>query len=387
MTDHTEHVEIALTDELLGIRRRLHRHPERSFKEFETSMRLRNLLESHGITVLDNPLDTGVIGEIKGEHDGPQIGLRADIDALPVHEDSGLVFASENEGVMHACGHDIHMTSLLGAAFWLAAHRELIHGTIRLVFQPAEELGQGARAVADAGLVDGLDAMIGTHNNPDYKPGQIAVGVDPMMAGCVKFRVNLHAQGTHAGYPHRGTGPLEAMAAMVLSLQTIVSRNASPFHPLVISVTEVHGGDVWNVVPAEAGFQGTVRYFHKEDGNLVGRRFKEVVEHTAEAYGITADVDWNDFQDPLVSNPSLAKAVAADVNDYAQLEPIRPSMAGEDFCEFAKVTLPVFAFVGSNGQEGCADWHSPHFVGLDESIPTFVNFYVNAALRVLNELR
>ena len=155
MTDHTEHVEIALTDELLGIRRRLHRHPERSFKEFETSMRLRNLLESHGITVLDNPLDTGVIGEIKGEHDGPQIGLRADIDALPVHEDSGLVFASENEGVMHACGHDIHMTSLLGAAFWLAAHRELIHGTIRLVFQPAEELGQGARAVADAGLVDG----------------------------------------------------------------------------------------------------------------------------------------------------------------------------------------------------------------------------------------
>ena len=130
-----------------------------------------------------------------------------------------------------------------------------------------------------------------------------------------------------------------------------------------------------------------MRYFHKSDGNLVGRRFKEVVEHTAEAYGISADVVWDDFQDPLVSDPGLAKAVAADVNDYAQLEPIRQSMAGEDFCEFAKVTLPVFAFVGSNGQEGCADWHSPHFVGLDESIPTFVNFYVNAALRVLNELR
>ena len=112
-----------------------------------------------------------------------------------------------------------------------------------------------------------------------------------------------------------------------------------------------------------------------------------MVEHTAEAYGISADVVWDDFQDPLVSDPGLAKAVAADVNDYAQLEPIRQSMAGEDFCEFAKVTLPVFAFVGSNGQEGCADWHSPHFVGLDESSPTFVNFYVNTALRVLNELK
>ena len=145
---------------------------------------------------------------------------------------------------------------------------------------------------------------------------------------------------------------------MILALQTIVSRNVTPFHPLVLSVTEVHGGHVWNVVPAEAGFQGTVRYFHKSDGNLVGRRFKEVVEHTAEAYGISADVVWDDFQDPLVSDPGLAKAVAADVNDYAQLEPIRQSMAGEDFCEFAKVTLPVFAFVGSNGQEGCADWHS-----------------------------
>ncbi len=422
MTDHTEHVEIALTDELLGIRRRLHRHPERSFKEFETSMRLRNLLESHGITVLDNPLDTGVIGEIKGEHDGPQIGLRADIDALPVHEDSGLVFASENEGVMHACGHDIHMTSLLGAAFWLAAHRELIHGTIRLVFQPAEELGQGARAVADAGLVDGLDAMIGTHNNPelvfqpaeelgqgaravadaglvdgldamigthnnpDYKPGQIAVGVDPMMAGCVKFRVNLHAQGTHAGYPHRGTGPLEAMAAMVLSLQTIVSRNASPFHPLVISVTEVHGGDVWNVVPAEAGFQGTARYFHREDGDLAERRFRQVIESTAAAYDIAVDYVWDDFQRPLVSDPDLATLAMSHVPEYAQLEPIHPSMAGEDFAEYEGHTRLLFAFIGSNGSGGCADLHSPKFVALDDAVKTGAEFYANSALEVLEHL-
>ena len=336
----SEHIDI--DHELITIRHYLHAHPERSFREFGTSIYLTDQLKAHGIEILHNPLETGVVGLIQGEAGpGPRI----------------------------------------------AEHRDKFAGSIKILFQPSEETGQGARAMIDAGLVDDVEAIIGTHNNPNYAPGQLAIGVEPMMAGCVKFRVTLHAQGTHAGYPYKGTGPIEALASIILSLQTIVSRNVTPFHPLVLSVTEVHGGHVWNVVPAEAGFQGTVRYFHKSDGNLVGRRFKEVVEHTAEAYGISADVVWDDFQDPLVSDPGLAKAVAADVNDYAQLEPIRQSMAGEDFCEFAKVTLPVFAFVGSNGQEGCADWHSPHFVGLDESIPTFVNFYVNTALRVLNELK
>ena len=331
----SEHIDI--DHELITIRHYLHAHPERSFREFGTSIYLTDQLKAHGIEILHNPLETGVVGLIQGEAGpGPRIGLRADIDGLPIVEDSGLEFSSVNEGVMHGCGHDLHMTGLLGAAFWLAEHRDKFAGSIKILFQPSEETGQGARAMIDAGLVDDVEAIIGTHNNPNYAPGQLAIGVEPMMAGCVKFRVTLHAQGTHAGYPYKGTGPIEALASIILSLQTIVNRNVTPFHPLVLSVT---------------------------------------------------DVVWDDFQDPLVSDPGLAKAVAADVNDYAQLEPIRQSMAGEDFCEFAKVTLPVFAFVGSNGQEGCADWHSPHFVGLDESIPTFVNFYVNTALRVLNELK
>ena len=183
-----------------------------------------------------------------------------------------------------------------------------------------------------------------------------------------------------------GTGPLEALASMILSLQTIVSRNASPFHPLVLSITEVHGGDVWNVVPAEAGFMGTVRYFYKEDGQLAERRFRQQVESIAAGYGITADVDWDDFQDPMVSDPDLAKAVAADVPDYADLQPIHSSMAGEDFSEFAKVTRPVFAFIGSNGTPDHHDWHSPQFVGFDEALQAGVEFYVNAALRLLEEL-
>lgn len=378
---------IALTDELIAIRRHLHAHPERSFHETETSAYLERVLRDHGIDVLANPMETGVVAQITGAHAGPTVALRADIDGLPIHEDSGLDFASANPGVMHGCGHDLHMASLLGAVFWLSAHRDLIGGTVRIIFQPAEELGLGARAVIDAGLVDGVEAIIGTHNNPNYAPGTLAAGTAPMMAGCVRFGVTLHAQGTHAGYPHKGTGPLEAMASMIMSLQTIVSRNVTPFHPLVVSVTEVHGGDVWNVVPAEAGFQGTVRYFHREDGDMAAERFHAIVEQTAAAYGIAASVDWDDFQDPLVSDPALIEPVCAHIPQYASLAPIMPSMAGEDFAEYAKVTRPVFAFVGSNGTPGCADWHSPRFVGFDETVRTGADFYANAALDVLDALR
>lgn len=378
---------IALTDELIAIRRHLHAHPERSFHETETSAYLERALRDHGIDVLANPMETGVVAQITGAHAGPTVALRADIDGLPIHEDSGLDFASANPGVMHGCGHDLHMASLLGAVFWLSAHRDLIGGTVRIIFQPAEELGLGARAVIDAGLVDGVEAIIGTHNNPNYAPGTLAAGTAPMMAGCVRFGVTLHAQGTHAGYPHKGTGPLEAMASMIMSLQTIVSRNVTPFHPLVVSVTEVHGGDVWNVVPTEAGFQGTVRYFHREDGDMAAERFHAIVEQTAAAYGIGASVDWDDFQDPLVSDPALIEPVCAHIPQYASLAPIMPSMAGEDFAEYAKVTRPVFAFVGSNGTPGCADWHSPRFVGFDETVRTGADFYANTALDVLDALR
>ena len=378
---------IALTDELIAIRRHLHAHPERSFHETETSTYLERVLRDHGIDVLANPMETGVVAQITGAHAGPTVALRADIDGLPIHEDSGLDFASANPGVMHGCGHDLHMASLLGAVFWLSAHRDLIGGTVRIIFQPAEELGLGARAVIDAGLVDGVEAIIGTHNNPNYAPGTLAAGTAPMMAGCVRFGVTLRAQGTHAGYPHKGTGPLEAMASMIMSLQTIVSRNVTPFHPLVVSVTEVHGGDVGNVVPAEAGFQGTVRYFHREDGDMAAERFHAIVEQTAAAYGIAASVDWDDFQDPLVSDPALIEPVCAHIPQYASLAPIMPSMAGEDFAEYAKVTRPVFAFVGSNGTPGCADWHSPRFVGFDETVRTGADFYANAALDVLDALR
>ena len=162
----SEHIDI--DHELITIRHYLHAHPERSFREFDTSIYLTDQLKAHGIEILHNPLETGVVGLIQGEAGpGPRIGLRADIDGLPIVEDSGLEFSSVNEGVMHGCGHDLHMTGLLGAAFWLAEHRDKFAGSIKILFQPSEETGQGARAMIDAGLVDDVEAIIGTHNNPN----------------------------------------------------------------------------------------------------------------------------------------------------------------------------------------------------------------------------
>ena len=173
----TEHVEI--TPELIEIRHYLHAHPERSFKEFKTSAYIEQLLRTHDIEILNNPLESGVVGLIRGEQPGPRIALRADIDGLPIQEDTGLPFSSVNDGVMHGCGHDLHMSYLLGAAFWLAKHRKQIKGSIKLLFQPSEETGTGARATIDAGLLADVSAIIGAHNNPNYAPGQIAIGPDP----------------------------------------------------------------------------------------------------------------------------------------------------------------------------------------------------------------
>ncbi|MDF7664055.1 amidohydrolase [Bifidobacterium sp. ESL0763] len=384
--NHIEPVHIEIGDDILAVRRHLHQYPELGFKEFETTKYLRDLLAGHGIEVLDTDLETGLVAEIKGEHPGPRVAMRADIDGLPIVEATGSPYTSKNEGVMMGCGHDVHSSGLLAAAFWLADHRDRIHGSVVILFQPSEETSEGAQYVIRVGALGKIDAIIGTHNNPDYKPGQIAVGETPMMAGCVRFHVTFNAEGTHGAYPEAGTGPIEALSSSILALQTIVSRNIAPFRPVVLSVTEIHGGDVWNVVPAHAGFTGTVRYFYEDDGKLVERRFHEVVESTAAAYGITADIDYDTVAGPLVSDRHLAEVVAKDVPGYADLQPIHPSMGGEDFYNYTTLAPMVFAFIGSNGTPGHHNLHSPEFVAFDGAIETTAEFYANAALRVADEL-
>lgn len=387
----------ALVDEITAIRHELHRTPELSDQEHHTTARLKELLQSHGIRVFDLPLATGVVAQIDALHaapDAPTVALRADIDGLPVTEEPNYSEISQHQGVMHACGHDLHMAGLLGAAFYLQQHRDELDGNVRLFFQPAEETHSGAVQVIAAGGLHGVDAVIGYHNTPTLKPGELATGVRPMMSGNNHFSVVLHAKGTHAAYPENGRSPVEAMASMVLALQTIVSRNVPPLESAVLSITETHAGSVWNVIPAEARFGGTMRAFNVEVMDTIRKRFFGIVNSIAQAYDITAEINWPDPAIPLINDPHLAALAEAAVPQYAKLADLVPSMASEDFPEYTVVNsdrtgkpIPgVFAFVGSNGAEGAVSWHSPKFLGLDETLPTAVRWYIATTRVVLADL-
>lgn len=366
----------------VALRHRLHETPERSHEEFATTSLISEVVRDLGIEILDYSLSTGLVAQITGGA-GPTIALRADIDGLPVTEDPSHEPRSLTEGVMHACGHDLHIASLLGAAAHFAEHRSELPGSIRLLFQPAEETGNGSAEVIDAGALDGVSAVVGFHNNPNYAPGSIAIG-EAMMAGCVRFGVTLHAQGTHGAYPEKGTGPIEALASIITALQTIPSRNISTFSPLVLSVTEVHGGDVWNVIPAQAGFSGTVRTFSTEVESQVEDRFRTLVEQIAAAFGIRAEISWERLARPLRNDPELLAIATATIPDYAELAELHPSMAGEDFAEYGAQAPLLFAFVGSHGGPGAADWHSPQLVGLDATISTATDFFIHTATAVIS---
>lgn len=380
-----EHVGV--TDELIGIRHYLHQHPERSFKEVETSAYLARLLRGHGIDVLDTTLETGVVALIEGEVPGPRIALRADIDGLPITEDTGLPFSSLNPGVMHGCGHDLHMTGLLGAAFWLADHRDRIAGSVKIVFQPAEEVGLGARTVVESDATDDVKAIIGTHNNPNYAPGQIAIGPQPMMAGCVKFKVTLHAQGTHAGYPQKAPAPSRRSLD-----DPRPADHREPQHLAVPRRGAVHHRSAWRArVERRArrsgipGHRALLRPGRRTAGPPAFRGGGRAHGRSVRDRGRRG----------LGLHPGAAGrrrgAVRGGRGRRALLRGAQAdtsSMAGEDFVEFSGCGARlVFAFIGSNGEPGCADWHSPHFVGVDGAIGPAVDFYVNASLRVLAELR
>lgn len=386
----------AALHEVIGWRHHLHQYPELAFHETATSAFIEQALRSHGIEPAPRPagLVSGVIARIDGARPGPHVALRADIDGLPVDERSAFPEPSRNAGRMHACGHDLHMASLLGAALALDRLRDRIAGSVTLVFQPAEEIGRGAHAVVDAGVLDDVDAIVGFHNNPDLPVGTVAVGPGALMAGCIRFRVTFHAEGTHAAHPESGTGPMEAVASLMLAAQTVVSRNVSPFHSAVLSITHIFGGDVWNVIPAEAGFEGTVRVFDDGDLHLMERRFRALAQGTADAFGIGVDVLWEspgadrpgEGGHPLVNDAPLAQAVADAVPAYARYDKPIPSMVGEDFAVYGRKARLVFALVGSNGSPHAPSVHSPEFLGYDGTVPYGVAYLTSAAFTVLREL-
>ncbi len=323
----------------------LHRHPELSFQEVETTAHLRDRLEEYGFRVLDLPLKTGIVAEL-GEG-GPVTAPRADIDALPITEQTGLPYQSERSGVMHACGHDFHTASVLGAALLLRERGDL-RGRVRIVFQPAEEAPGGAKILMDQGALDGVSAMFGLHCSPQLSVGTVGIREGAVTASVDRFLIYFRGRGTHAAHPERGADPIPAMASFVQSVQTIMNRNVDPAEAGIVSVTHVEAGNTWNVIPDEALVEGTTRSFSAKTRALIRRRLYKLAEGTAAAYGVQAVIDW--YEGPPATNNTpawteLARKVARAHRLSVVEAPI--SLAGEDFAFYQEKIPGCFVLVGT----------------------------------------
>ncbi len=371
-------------EKLREIRHYLHQHPEISENEFETTAFIKKHLKDLGIEPLAYPLKTGVIAEIGSGQ--PIIALRADIDALPIIEKTGLAYASKN-GAMHACGHDFHQTSLLGAAQILKEREAEIKGTVRLIFQPAEENFQGAYQVIEAGGIEGVSAIIGYHNNPHLKPGQIGLRSGAIMAGVEQFEVTVAGISAHAARPDLGVDTVLAITTMIHNLQQIVSRTVSPFDSAVLSVTHIDVGTTWNVLPAKGFFEGTIRTFDPKIRLAVINKFTKIVETTAEQFGAQVSIQWGNSPKVTYNDATLTPLIFENSKTFAQVIETLPSTGGEDFAAYQEKIPGVFAFVGSNGADNAPDWHHDDFIVKDEALPTAVNYFVENAFKLLKYYR
>lgn len=371
-------------EKLREIRHYLHQHPEISENEFETTAFIKKHLKDLGIEPLDYPLKTGVIAEIGSGQ--PIIALRADIDALPIIEKTGLAYASKN-GAMHACGHDFHQTSLLGAAQILKEREAEIKGTVRLIFQPAEENFQGAYQVIEAGGIEGVSAIIGYHNNPHLKPGQIGLRSGAIMAGVEQFEVTVAGISAHAARPDLGVDTVLAITTMIHNLQQIVSRTVSPFDSAVLSVTHIDVGTTWNVLPAKGFFEGTIRTFDPKIRLAVINKFTKIVETTAEQFSAQVSIQWGNSPKVTYNDATLTPLIFENSKTFAQVIETLPSTGGEDFAAYQEKIPGVFAFVGSNGADNAPDWHHDDFIVKDEALPTAINYFVENAFKLLEYYR
>ncbi|EMP66306.1 amidohydrolase [Streptococcus mutans] len=371
-------------EKLREIRHYLHQHPEISENEFETTAFIKKHLKDLGIEPLAYPLKTGVIAEIGSGQ--PIIALRADIDALPIIEKTGLAYASKN-GAMHACGHDFHQTSLLGAAQILKEREAEIKGTVRLIFQPAEENFQGAYQVIEAGGIEGVSAIIGYHNNPHLKPGQIGLRSGAIMAGVEQFEVTVAGISAHAARPDLGVDTVLAITTMIHNLQQIVSRTVSPFDSAVLSVTHIDVGTTWNVLPAKGFFEGTIRTFNPKIRLAVINKFTKIVETTAEQFSAQVSIQWGNSPKVTYNDATLTPLIFENSKTFAQVIETLPSTGGEDFAAYQEKIPGVFAFVGSNGADNAPDWHHDDFIVKDEALPTAVNYFVENAFKLLEYYR
>jgi amidohydrolase len=396
-----------IESKVIAWRRDFHKHPELGNAEFRTAEVIANHLRSIGLEVKTGVAKTGVVGILKGNLPGPVIALRADMDALPVTERSDLPFKSienviyngQETGVMHACGHDSHMAILMGAAEILAKHRNQLKGTVKFLFQPAEEgvFGEGIRFGADLMVEEGVlknpvvEAIFGLHINSQTPAGHITYRPGPTMAGVDQFYIKVKGKQTHGAYPWSGVDPVLTAAQIVQALQSIVSRNVNLIDmPAVVSVGSIHGGNRHNIIPEEVDLVGTIRTFSTEHRKLIHHRINEIAENIAKSAGATADVTLESGYPVTVNNPELTKKMLPSLIEAAGQNNTYEKglvMGAEDFSYFAREVPGFFFFLGGmnpeNDPEKVSAHHTPDFV-LDESgflvgVKAFCNLVIDYA--------
>ncbi|HTH62651.1 MAG TPA: M20 aminoacylase family protein [Paraburkholderia sp.] len=366
---------------MVAWRRHLHQHPETAFEEIETARFVAATLRELGWDVHEHIGRTGVVGTMT-RGDGPAVALRADMDALPIAEANTCEHRSRHDGRMHACGHDGHTTMLLGAAALLAQDAGW-QGTVRLIFQPAEEVAGGGRVMLDDGLFERFpcEAVFGLHNWPGLPLGRIALNPGAMMASFDTFEIRVDGRGSHAAMPEEGIDALVCASHVVIALQTIVSRRLSPKAAAVVSVTQIHGGEAWNVLPDCAVIRGTVRCFDPDVRLRVRASIDEIAAGTAYALGATATVSHKDGYPATINSPRIAEiardAARATLGDDAVVVGCEPSMASEDFAFLANAKPGAYVWLGVDGGHRGAPLHNPHYDFNDDALMIGASYWVN----------
>lgn len=382
ITFSNEEIEDAVT-----WRRALHRIPEIAYEEHDTSAFVAARLKEFGLEVRTGLGGTGVVGTLRRGTSSRVIGLRADMDALAIEEASGVAYASTRPGRMHACGHDGHMAMLLAAARRLA-RSEALDGTVHFIFQPAEENeGGAARMIADGLFREfPVDSVFGMHNWPGLPLGRAGLTTGAMMAAFGIFDITVTGRGAHGGMPHQGIDPIACLFQIGSALQTIASRNVSPMASSVVSVTTVHGGDAWNVIPDSCRMTGTVRWFDPAVGDLIETRLRAIAEGVAAAMGCTVTIDYQRRYPPTINDADEARFVQGVLRDMPGLvleETVEPSMGAEDFAFMLNERPGAYLWVGQGTPNHTAGLHSPRYDFNDAALPLGAAVWVALAERKL----
>jgi amidohydrolase len=391
LNQDTIHTDVeGLRDQLVAWRRDFHAHPELGFQEHRTARVIADLLRDWGYQVQTGVATTGVVALLAGAEPGPVVMLRFDMDALPITEANDVDYASQNDGVMHACGHDAHITIGLGVAKLMADRHAEMAGTLKLVFQPAEEGMNGAEVMVEEGVLENPrpDICIAAHVWNEQPAGAVNVTPGPVMAAAERWRCTIHGEGGHGALPHQTVDPIVATAQVVSAMQTIVSRNVSPLKTAVVTVGSVHGGTTFNVIPPAVELTGTIRTYDAEVREMVLQRMHQVVEGVAEACGGAADLEIVPLTPAVVNDPEVADVVRAAAEQVVGGEHVATGqrmVASEDAAFFLREIPGCYFFLGSGRVASGADvtYHNPNF-NLDEAVlPVGVSVMLHALAHYL----